>query len=320
MPPHKMRAVLAELQKADPASEEHQKYQWELLRKSINGIVNKVSVSNISHIVLELFNENLLRGRGLVAKALMKAQMASVGHSHVFVALLSALNTKLPDVVRLLVHRIIHAFQKAYRRKQKIQCRATTTFIAHLVNQQIVHELIALQMLALFLEKPTEDSVELACEFATQCGQMLSETTPAGMNAIFERFRAILHEGQIDRRVQYCIEQLFEVRKQRFAAYPGVIPELDLVEEKDKITHNVSLDDEFNPDENCNFFRFDPQFQQNEEMWEEIKKEILGEYYGSNLAVQAGIVPNPDGDSDSGESSDLQAATKIDTNNVSGTS
>ena len=37
--------------------------------------------------------------------------------------------------------------------------------IAHLVNQQVVHELIALQMLALFLEDPTEDSVELATEF-----------------------------------------------------------------------------------------------------------------------------------------------------------
>jgi pre-mRNA-splicing factor CWC22 len=38
--------------------------------------------------------------------------------------------------------------------------------IAHLINQQIVHELLALQLLALFLETPTEDSVELACDFA----------------------------------------------------------------------------------------------------------------------------------------------------------
>jgi pre-mRNA-splicing factor CWC22 len=73
MPPHKMKAVLEELQKANEASEEKQKYNWELLRKSINGIVNKVSVANISHIVLELFNENLLRGRGLLTKALMKS-------------------------------------------------------------------------------------------------------------------------------------------------------------------------------------------------------------------------------------------------------
>ena len=46
---------------------------WEMLRKSINGIVNKVNVENISNIIMELFNENLIRGRGLLARAVMKA-------------------------------------------------------------------------------------------------------------------------------------------------------------------------------------------------------------------------------------------------------
>jgi len=46
---------------------------WEQLRKSINGMVNKVNVSNIQNVILELFNENLLRGKGLLARAIMKA-------------------------------------------------------------------------------------------------------------------------------------------------------------------------------------------------------------------------------------------------------
>jgi len=74
MPPHKMRAVLESLKEAKEG-EAHQKYMWECLRKSLNGIVNKVNVGNISHIVMELFNENLLRGRGLLVKSIMKAQM-----------------------------------------------------------------------------------------------------------------------------------------------------------------------------------------------------------------------------------------------------
>lgn len=65
--------MLADLQKSDKNSVEHQKYMWEMLRKSINGIVNKVNVSNIQNIILELFNENLLRGKGLLARAIMKA-------------------------------------------------------------------------------------------------------------------------------------------------------------------------------------------------------------------------------------------------------
>lgn len=33
---------------------------------------------------------------------------------------------------------------------------------------------------------------------------------------IFERFRGILHEGEIDKRVQFLIEGLFALRKAKF--------------------------------------------------------------------------------------------------------
>lgn len=36
---------------------------WEALKKSINGLVNKVNVSNIKDIVMEIFGENIVRGR-----------------------------------------------------------------------------------------------------------------------------------------------------------------------------------------------------------------------------------------------------------------
>ena len=51
------------------------------------------------------------------------------------------------------------------------------------------------------LENPTEDSVDIACDFMIEAGQVLSELTPVGVNAIFERFKGILHEGEIERRV-----------------------------------------------------------------------------------------------------------------------
>lgn len=36
---------------------------WEALKKSINGLVNKVNVSNIENIIHELLQENIVRGR-----------------------------------------------------------------------------------------------------------------------------------------------------------------------------------------------------------------------------------------------------------------
>ena len=36
---------------------------------------------------------------------------------------------------------------------------------------------------------------------------------------IFERFRGILHEGEIDKRVQFLIEGLFAIRKAKFQVH-----------------------------------------------------------------------------------------------------
>ena len=38
-------------------------------------------------------------------------------------------------------------------------------FIAHLVNQHVLYELVALELLTLLLDEPTDDSVEVAVGF-----------------------------------------------------------------------------------------------------------------------------------------------------------
>jgi pre-mRNA-splicing factor CWC22 len=115
-----MEKMMNELKSKDPNSKEHQRFMWEQLRKSINGLINKVNVSNIQNIILELFNENLIRGRGIFTKAVFKAQMASPNFTHVYAALVAVVNTKLPEVVKLLISRYIVLFQKAYKRNNKI--------------------------------------------------------------------------------------------------------------------------------------------------------------------------------------------------------
>ena len=215
MPPAKMKAMMKDMK--DTSSKEYQKLSWEALKKSINGLVNKVNVSNIKNIVLEIFGENIIRGRALFVRSLLKAQMASPNFTHVYAALVSVINTKMPEIGELLLKRVLNQFRRAYKRNDKVVCNAVTRFIAHLVNQQVAHEIVALQLLTLLLEKPTDDSVEVAVGFVQQCGHTLSEVTPQGLNAIFGRLRGVLHEGEIDKRVQYMIEGLYAVRKAKFA-------------------------------------------------------------------------------------------------------
>ena len=86
---------------------------WEALKKSINGLVNKVNTSNIKMIVPELFSENLIRGRGLFCRSIMKAQAASLPFTPIYAAMVAVVNTKLPQVGELLLHRLATQFRKA---------------------------------------------------------------------------------------------------------------------------------------------------------------------------------------------------------------
>ena len=68
-------------------------------------------------------------------------------------------------------------------------------------------------------------------------------------SAIFERLRNILHESEIDKRVQYMIEVMFAVRKDGFKDHPVILEGLDLVEEDDQFTHMLPLEDDYNPED-----------------------------------------------------------------------
>lgn len=118
IPPFK----LARMQKNqdDKSSPEYQRQTWEALRKSLNGIINKVNVVNIGNIIPELYQENLIRGRGLFCRALMKAQLTSPGFTHVYAALVAIVNTKLPEVGLLLLRRVVFQFRRAFKRNDKV--------------------------------------------------------------------------------------------------------------------------------------------------------------------------------------------------------
>lgn len=275
IPPARLRALQSQI--TDKTSKEYQRMAWEALKKSINGLINKVNVSNIKHIVPELFGENLVRGRGLFCRSIMKAQAASLPFTPIYAAMAAIVNTKLPKVGELLLKRLIVQFKKGFKRNDKAVCLSATTFIAHLCNQQVASEVVAAQILLLLLHKPTDDSVEIAVGLTREVGQHLEEMNQAIALAVFDQFRNILHEADIDKRVQYMIEVLFQVRKDKYKDNPAIKDELDLVEEEDQITHVIALDDEIDVEDGLNIFKFDPQWEENEEEYKRTKAEILGE-------------------------------------------
>lgn len=52
---------------------------------------------------------------------------------------------------------------------------------------------------------------------------------------------------------------------------------MDIIEEDDRITHFIALDDDLELEEGLDVFKFDPDFVTHEEQYSEVKAEILGD-------------------------------------------
>lgn len=241
IPPAKLRMMQANI--TDKSSIAYQRIAWEALKKSIHGYINKINVDNIAIITRELLKENIIRGKGLLCRSIIQAQAASPTFTHVYAALVAVINSKFPSIGELLLKRLVIQFKRGFRRNDKSICLSSSRFMAHLVNQRVAHEILALEILTLLVETPTDDSVEVAIAFLKECGQKLTEVTGKGVNAIFEMLKNILHEGKLDKRVQYMIEVVFQVRKDGFRDHVAIIDALELVEEDDQFTHLIMLDE-----------------------------------------------------------------------------
>ncbi|KAK0404179.1 hypothetical protein QR680_017326 [Steinernema hermaphroditum] len=272
IPPAKLRMMQEQL--SDKNSEQYQRMNWERLKKKIHGQVNKVNIGNLVNIVRELLQENIIRGKQ--ESFLISAQAFSPTFSHVYAALVAVINSKFPKIGELLVKRLVIQFKRAFRFNNKIIAVTVSKFLAHLVNQQVTHEILALEILIVLLENPTSDSIEVAIAFLKECGAKLSDISPKGLNSVFDRLRSILNEADIDNRVQYMIESIFHIRKDKFRAYPALIEELDLIDEEDQVTHVVNLEDSQDPENGLNVFKFDPDFEENEANYDEVRKQIIG--------------------------------------------
>ena len=259
---------------------QEQRQKWEDLKKVINGTINRLNTKTIKELIHNLFqNANLIRAKGILAKAVLRAAMTSPAYAPVYASLVAVINTKLPEIGELILIRSILTFRRSYARQDRGVTMSITNFLGCLFNQGLCHELLCLQLLTILLEgDPTDDSVDVAIQFTKVVGSALMESSPAGVHAVMERFRSLLHDGRIGRRVQFKIEELIKIRKNRFQDYPSLEEDLDLVEREEQIMFEIGLDDEdLDKQEALDVFRYSDTWNQDEHDWTQIRREILGE-------------------------------------------
>ncbi|CAN8074149.1 unnamed protein product [Agarophyton chilense] len=254
-----------------------QSQHWTRLKKSIHGIVNRLNASNLPHCVIDLFRLNLVRARGLFCKAVLRAQVASPNLSPVFACFVAVVGSRFPAIVNLLLRRLVAQLKSAYRNQDRASCFATARFLANLYNQHVIKDLLVLEFLCLCTVDPSDSSAELAVVILRECAPTLYQNSPDALEFVFRNLRAMLHDGRLGRRAQVAIENLLNLRRNKFRDLPHPDHRLDLLHDKDIFTHDITLEEDLGDLEyECDNFQFDRKYEENEKVYSEIKKQILG--------------------------------------------
>jgi pre-mRNA-splicing factor CWC22 len=266
---------------SDAEERAFQREYWDALRRSLMGIVNKTTAHNVAFTAREILRENVVRGRGLFCRAVLRAQNHSPELTPVLAALVSVVNSKVPMVGNLLVTRLVFQFKRCYKRHDIHGMSAAARFIAHLVAQRVQHELLLLKILATLLcnGTPSPDEIQAAANVFRDGFKYLEHANPTAFNFILEPIRDLVGRGTLDLTSECTLEGLLSlVRKwQDEKEATDIIPRgLDLVDPDEQTTHTVDLDDDVQVEQSLDNFEYDPNFEETEAAYDRLKEEILG--------------------------------------------
>ncbi|CCW63840.1 unnamed protein product [Phytomonas sp. EM1] len=304
VPPHRKAEDGSEGEMSDMASAAFQQAAWQALRRSITGIINRISSENLSDSATQLFRENLVRGRGLLARSLFRAQQADPELTLVLASLVSRINKEFPPVVFLLCKRLVVQWRRTYLRKDWQSLENISRFLAglyvfHVVEVDLIYQII---LEHLGSETRSEEDIDQAAKLFRATFRAMSERARAEFHEqVLTPFRDFLAMDddtmRLSARAEAVLEScLKEVQKwERQKDEVSVIPEnLLLFDIDEQTTHSLNLQEKYAPEDHLDRYAFDPKYIEHEETYEIARKAILGENWEMELLEQVAAAEEED--------------------------
>ena len=99
-------AAASQPPKQGPTPLQEQREAWQTQKRVIHGTINRLNASTIKPLIGDLFQTvNLIRLRGVLCKSVLQAAVSSPKFTNVYAALMSVINSKLPEVGELCTNR-----------------------------------------------------------------------------------------------------------------------------------------------------------------------------------------------------------------------
>ncbi|TPP48645.1 MIF4G domain family protein [Leishmania donovani] len=302
VPPHRREAVASSSDDlTSTGSVAFQQEAWRALSRSITGVVNRVNKDNLQQSAVELFRENLIRGRGLFARSMMRTQQVDPDLTPVLAALTSRINKDLPTVVELLCRRLVVQWNRAYLRKDWRYVENASRYLGWLFLLNVVEVDIIYQLLLKHLtsEKRSDEDIDQAAKLFRETFKVMSLNERRSFHEqILTPFRDLLamddEELRLSTRSQAVLEsclkevQEWERRKEREEAIPDYLVLFDLEMQQ---KHEMDLDEKYPTEDTLDRYAFDAEYDTHEEQYEAVRKAILGEDWEVELLQQAASLP-----------------------------
>ncbi|CAG9584068.1 conserved hypothetical protein [Leishmania major strain Friedlin] len=318
VPPHRREAVASSSDDlTSPSSVAFQQESWRALSRSITGVVNRVNKDNLEQSAVELFRENLIRGRGLFARSMMRTQQVDPDLTPVLAALASRINRDLPTVVELLCRRLVVQWNRAYLRKDWRFVENASRYLGWLFLLNVVEVDIIYQLLLKHLtsEKRREEDIDQAAKLFRETFKVMSLKERRSFHEqILTPFRDLLamddEELRLSTRSQAVLEsclkevQEWERRKEREEAIPDYLVLFDLEMQQ---RHEMDLDEKYPTEDALDRYAFDAEYDTHEEQYEAVRKAILGEDWEVELLQQVADAEGDEDEKGGGEGDDEAA-------------
>ncbi|KAM3123651.1 hypothetical protein ACQ2H7_003111 [Candidozyma auris] len=253
-----------------------QRQSWQELRREIEKHVARVDRSNIKHVAVNLLQLNCVRGRGLLARAILANVLNEPDKHAVYASLVCVLNSKLPQIGEVVGARTVALWKQLYMKNDSTKIFRVMLFLCELVKQRVMEDVVVLQILQVLLEESvTDDSIHLASYALESMTPYLETHSKASANLLYDQLRLMLQEGNLKDKPRSDIQYLLEYRRRRHRYI--VEPELDLVDEAEKTPQYIDLIDLQDTATKLNYFAEDPDFDVTEETYAEFRRQILEE-------------------------------------------
>ncbi|KAG5490671.1 hypothetical protein JKF63_00793 [Porcisia hertigi] len=319
VPPHRRQAAASSSEDlSSTSSVAFQQEAWRALGRSITGVINKVSKHNLEQSAVELFRENLVRGRGLFARSMMRTQQVDPDLTPVLAALASRINKDLPAVVELLCRRLVVQWNRAYLRKDWRYVENASRFlgwlfILHVVEVDIIYQVLLKHLMA---EKRSDEDIDQAASLFRETFKVMSlQERRSFHEQILTPFRDLLamddEELRLSSRSQAVLEsclrevQEWERRKEKEEAIPEYLVLFELEMQQ---AHEIDLEEKYPTEDALDRYSFDAEYDAHEEQYEAVRKLILGEDWEVELLQQVADAEVDEdeegGDQDAGEAAD----------------